>query len=69
MIAFQWEFVGVAYIADFFPQGSRTLYAVIFLFMGWSGLLQSAGLANMSISSRSFCLAVPAPFAGALFTH
>lgn len=39
MIAFQWALVGVGVMSQvFFPRAPRTLYAIIYLFMGWSGL-------------------------------
>jgi len=52
MIAFQWSLVGVGVISQiFFPRAPRTLYAVIYLFMGWSGLFTiKQVLANMSVS-------------------
>ncbi len=52
MIAFQWSLVGIGVISQiFFPKAPRTLYAVIYLFMGWSGLFTiKQMLSNMSIS-------------------
>ena len=52
MIAFQWSLVGVGFISQiFFPRAPRKLYAVIYLFMGWSGLFTiKQMLANMSVS-------------------
>jgi hemolysin III len=54
MIAFQWCLVGVGVISQiFFPRAPRKLYAVIYLFMGWSGLFTIKQiLANMSISQE-----------------
>ena len=52
MIIFQWSLVGVGVISQiFFPRAPRKLYAVIYLFMGWSGLfIVKQVLANMSVS-------------------
>ncbi len=52
MIAFQWSLVGVGLISQiFFPGAPRKLYAVIYLFMGWSALFTlKQMLANMSSS-------------------
>jgi hemolysin III len=52
MIAFQWSLVGIGVISQiFFPRAPRKLYAVIYLFMGWSGLVAIKQiLANMSVS-------------------
>jgi len=52
MIAFQWGLVGVGLISQiFFPGAPRKLYAVIYLFMGWSALFTlKQMLANMSSS-------------------
>jgi len=52
MIAFQWSLVGVGLISQiFFPRAPRKLYAVIYLFMGWSALFTiKQMLANMSVS-------------------
>ena len=52
MIAFQWSLVGVGVISQiFFPRAPRKLYAVIYLFMGWSWLFTIKQiLANMSLS-------------------
>jgi hemolysin III len=52
MIGFQWGLVGIGVISQiFFPKAPRTLYAVIYLFMGWSGLFTiKQMLANMSLS-------------------
>lgn len=52
MIAFQWNLVGVGLISQiFFPGAPRKLYAVIYLFMGWSALFTlKQMLANMSSS-------------------
>jgi len=52
MIAFQWSLVGVGLISHiFFPGAPRKLYAVIYLFMGWSALFTlKQMLANMSSS-------------------
>ena len=52
MIAFQWSLVGVGVISQiFFPRAPRTLYALIYLFMGWSGLFTiKQVLANLSVS-------------------
>ena len=52
MVAFQWSLVGVGVISQiFFPRAPRKLYAVIYLFMGWSGLVAIKQiLANMSVS-------------------
>jgi len=52
MIALQWSLVGVGVISQiFFPRAPRKLYAVIYLFMGWSGLFAIKQiLANMSVS-------------------
>jgi hemolysin III len=52
MIAFQWSLVGVGVISQiFFPRAPRKLYAVIYLFMGWSGLFTIKQLlANMSLT-------------------
>jgi hemolysin III len=52
MIAFQWGLVGVGLISQiYFPKAPRKLYAVIYLFMGWSGLFViKQVLANMPLS-------------------
>lgn len=52
MIVFQWSLVGVGVISQiFFPRAPRTLYAMLYLFMGWSGLfIIKQVLASMSIS-------------------
>ncbi|GAB6268310.1 MAG: hemolysin III family protein [Smithella sp.] len=52
MIAFQWSLVGVGLISQiYFPKAPRKLYAVIYLFMGWSGLFViKQVLANMPLS-------------------
>lgn len=52
MIAFQWSLVGVGLISQiFFPGAPRKLYAVIYLFMGWSALFTlKQMLASMSSS-------------------
>jgi hemolysin III len=52
MIAFQWSLVGVGFVSQiFFPRASRKLYAVIYLFMGWSGLFTiKQMLDKMSVS-------------------
>lgn len=52
MIAFQWGLVGVGLISQiFFPGAPRKLYAVLYLFMGWSALFTlKQMLANMSSS-------------------
>lgn len=52
MIAFQWSLVGVGLISQiFFPGAPRKLYAVIYLFMGWSVLFTlKQMLANMTSS-------------------
>ena len=52
MIAFQWSLVGVGLISQiFFPGAPRKLYAVIYLFMGWSALFTlKQMLSNMSSS-------------------
>ena len=52
MIAFQWSLVGVGVISQiFFPRAPRQLYAMIYLFMGWSGLFTIKQiLAKMSLS-------------------
>jgi hemolysin III len=49
MIAFQWSLVGFGLISQIFlPKAPRKLYAVIYLFMGWSGLFViKQVLANM----------------------
>jgi hemolysin III len=52
MIAFQWSLVGVGVISQiYFPRAPRKLYAIIYLFMGWSALFTiKQMLAKMSIS-------------------
>ena len=52
MLVFQWSLVGVGVISQiFFPRAPRKLYAVIYLFMGWSGLFTiKLMLAKMSVS-------------------
>ncbi len=52
MIGFQWSLVGIGLIFQiFFPRAPRKLYAVIYLFMGWSGLfIIKQILANISLS-------------------
>lgn len=52
MIAFQWSLVGVGVISQiFFPRAPRTFYAIIYLFMGWSGLFTiKQFLDKMSVS-------------------
>jgi hemolysin III len=52
MIAFQWSLVGVGVISQiYFPMAPRKLYAVIYLFMGWSGIFTIKQiLTNMSVS-------------------
>ena len=64
MIAFQWSLVGVGVISQiFFPRAPRTLYAVIYLFMGWSGIFTIRQmLANMSISQSVLMLSGAAAF-------
>ena len=64
MIAFQWGLVGVGVISQiFFPRAPRTLYAVIYLFMGWSGLFTiKQMLANMSISQTVLLFSGAAAF-------
>jgi hemolysin III len=54
MIAFQWGLVGVGAISQiFFPRAPRKLYAVIYLFMGWSGLFAiKQMLASMSVTQE-----------------
>lgn len=64
MIAFQWSLVGVGLISQiFFPRAPRTLYAVIYLFMGWSGIFTiKQMLSNMSISQSVLMLSGAAAF-------
>jgi hemolysin III len=52
MIAFQWSLVGVGFISQiFFPRAPRKLYAIIYLFMGWSALFTiKQMLVKMSVS-------------------
>jgi hemolysin III len=52
MIAFQWGLVGIGVISQiYFPRAPRTLYALIYLVMGWSGLFTiKQMLAKMSVS-------------------
>jgi len=48
---------------DFFPRAPRKLYAVIYLFMGWSGVFTiKQMLANMSVSQSVLMLSGAAAF-------
>jgi hemolysin III len=64
MISFQWSLVGVGVISQiFFPRAPRTLYAIIYLFMGWSGLFTiKQVLANMSVSQTVLLFSGAAAF-------
>jgi hemolysin III len=64
MIAFQWSLVGVGMISQiFFPRAPRKLYAVIYLFMGWSGIFTiKQMLSNMSLSQSVLMLSGGAAF-------
>lgn len=64
MIAFQWSLVVVGVISQiFFPRAPRKLYAVIYLFMGWSGIFTiKQMLSNMSISQSVLMLSGAAAF-------
>jgi hemolysin III len=64
MIAFQWSLVGVGVISQiFFPRAPRTLYAIIYLFMGWSGLFTIKQIiSNMSISQTVLMFSGAAAF-------
>jgi len=64
MIAFQWSLVGVGFISQiFFPRAPRKLYAIIYLFMGWSGIFTiKQVLAKMSISQSVLLLTGAAAF-------
>lgn len=64
MIVFQWSLVGVGVISQiFFPRAPRKLYAVIYLFMGWSGLVAIKQiLANMSVSQSVLLFSGSAAF-------
>lgn len=64
MIAFQWSLVGVGVISQiFFPRAPRTLYAALYLFMGWSGLFTIKQiLSNMTISQTVLMFSGAAAF-------
>lgn len=64
MISFQWSLVGVGVMSQiFFPRAPRTLYAIIYLFMGWSGLFTiKQVLANMSVSQTVLLFSGAAAF-------
>ncbi len=64
MIALQWGLVGVGVISQiFFPRAPRTLYAIIYLFMGWSGLFTiKQMLTNMSTSQAVLMFSGAAAF-------
>ncbi len=54
MIAIQWGLVGFGVFSQlFFPRAPRTLYAVIYISMGWAALFPvKQVLANMSVSQE-----------------
>jgi hemolysin III len=64
MIIFQWSLVGLGVISQvFFPRAPRKLYAILYLFMGWSALITiKQMLANMSVSQSVFLFTGGAAF-------